>query len=209
MNFDNRINTLLNDVLLRYEPLSDKEVVFMKQLFPNGCSDNKKITVYFDDTSFYKVLLKYETFIDENGRKKDNSIVKEVIMFIYENSLYFLDPLYVFDITGDPWNIVSNKRKTSYNSYYMPNFFFMAHKQNSTGICPITRLYSLKSYVLKNFNKIYEKAKGIPYDWKLNNYTYTYEFKYNHAYLEFEDRDPESEYYYSDSEYDYDYEYEE
>lgn len=195
MNFDTKINNLLSKVLLRYESLSDKEINFMKQLFPNGCSDGKKCVVNFDNTTFYKVLLKYEEFIEENGKQKENSVVKEVIMFMYQNILYALNPKYVFDIIGDPWHIVSNRRKASYNNYYMPNFFYLAHKQNNTGICPVIQLFSLKIYDLKNFNKIYNGSKGIPYDWKLSNYTYTYEFEYDHLYLDIEDRDPDKDQY--------------
>lgn len=203
------INKLFNNTLVRCELLNDNELMFFKNMFPNGfLYQQTKISI--DSVSLYKALLKYEKYImSDDNIQKENSIVKEVILFNYNNFVYFLDTDYAFDLIGNPWNMVSNEDGFTYNNYYMPNFLYQQYTLDFNGYCNVLKFSPSHLLEQKNFKSIYRNKIVIPYKWNYDYYEYTEPIKYNETYIQLEHRSNSHEYLNYEQSENEEYEYDE
>lgn len=80
--------------------------------------DGKKIT----PTALYDVILK-EYGDDMYCRIPiESSIIKQLIMFVYDNKLYYINTDTVVELGNDPWNVDKYNECDSWNTYVIPEW---------------------------------------------------------------------------------------
>lgn len=80
--------------------------------------DGKKIT----PTALYDVILKEYGYDMYCRMPIESSIIKQLIMFVYDNKLYYINTDTVVELENDPWNIDKYNECDSWNTYVIPEW---------------------------------------------------------------------------------------